>query len=108
VHGTIHWFDDDPGNNVNYGGHVNLASGTFADEFHVFSILWDENEIKWLLDDVQFHTVDTTPAELSEFQEDFFFIMNVAVGGNWPGSPDASTKFPQRMAVDYIRVFQDQ
>jgi beta-glucanase (GH16 family) len=50
--------------------------------------------------------VDTTPAGLSEFQENFFLIFNVAVGGNWPGSPNAATVFPQRMVVDYVRVFQ--
>ena len=51
--------------------------------------------------------MDTTPAELSEFQNKFYFIFNVAVGGNWPGNPDATTTFPQRMVVDYIRVFQN-
>jgi beta-glucanase (GH16 family) len=43
---------------------------------------------------------------MSEFHEEFFFLFNVAVGGNWPGSPDASTTFPQKMHVDYVRVFQ--
>jgi len=43
---------------------------------------------------------------LSEFKENFFLIMNVAVGGNWPGNPDATTIFPQTMYVDYVRVFQ--
>jgi hypothetical protein len=44
--------------------------------------------------------------ELNEFQKPFFFILNVAVGGTWPGIPDGSTVFPQEMKVDYIRVFQ--
>jgi beta-glucanase (GH16 family) len=108
VYGTAHWYDDDPGANVNYGGGTTLASGTFADEFHVFSIIWDEEKITWYLDDKQFQVIDITPDELSEFHEEFFFIMNVAVGGNWPGSPDGTTVFPQRMAVDYIRVFQEE
>jgi beta-glucanase (GH16 family) len=43
---------------------------------------------------------------MDEFRAKFFLILNVAVGGNWPGSPDASTQFPQKMHVDYIRVFQ--
>ncbi len=104
VHGTIHWKDN--GNNVNYGNSHVLSDGIFADEFHVFSIVWDESLIKWYMDDIQYGAADITPTELSEFQESFFFIFNVAVGGNWPGSPDASTVFPQRMIVDYIRVFQ--
>jgi len=82
------------------------GSKIFADEFHVFSIVWDDTKIVWYLDDVQYHIIDITPAELSEFRSDYFFIFNVAVGGNWPGSPSSFTIFPQRMTVDYIRVFQ--
>ena len=41
------------------------------------------------------------------FREEFFFIMNIAVGGDWPGSPNSSTVFPQRMVIDYVRVFQN-
>ena len=72
----------------------------------MFSIIWDSQAIKWYLDDVQFHVIDITGPTLSEFHEEFFFIFNVAVGGNWPGSPDATTIFPQYMIVDYVRVFQ--
>lgn len=104
VYGTVHW--ESNGQHADYGGNTTLNSGTFSDEFHVFSIVWDANSIRWLLDDVQFHVIDTTPSDLSEFQEKFFFIFNVAVGGNWPGNPDATTPFPQRMIVDYVRVFQ--
>lgn len=104
VHGTTHW--DNNGGYASYGGSYRLQSGIFADEFHVFSIVWDETKITWYVDDKQFHVIDITASELSEFQQDFFFIFNVAVGGNWPGSPDDSTVFPQRMIVDYVRVFQ--
>lgn len=105
VYGTVHW--DNAGSYASYGGNTSLTGGkTFADEFHVFSIVWTETLITWYLDDVQYHVIDITPAELNEFQQDYFFIFNVAVGGNWPGSPNASTVFPQRMIVDYIRVFQ--
>ena len=104
VHGTIHW--DNNGSHASWGGHNSLSSGIFAEEFHVFSIIWDNSSIKWLLDDSQYHEADITPAELSEFHENFFLIFNVAVGGNWPGSPDATTIFPQKMYVDYVRVFQ--
>lgn len=104
THGTVHW--DNNGSYASYGGHTSLSSGVFADESHVFSITWDSQAITWYLDDVQFHVIDITPSGLSEFHEPFFFIFNIAVGGNWPGSPDATTTFPQRMIVDYIRVFQ--
>jgi hypothetical protein len=55
---------------------------------------------------VQYNVLDITPAQLSELQQNFFLILNVAVGGNWPGSPDGTTVFPQSMYVDYVRVFQ--
>ncbi len=104
VHGTVHW--DHAGSYASYGNSQTLASGIFADKFHVFTLVWTASTIEWFVDDVRFNVIDITPAELSEFQEKFFFIFNVAVGGNWPGSPDASTSFPQRMIVDYVRVFQ--
>lgn len=106
VHGTLHW--DDAGTKVDYGESYTLASGIFADEFHVFTIIWDAHNIKWYVNDQHYLTIDTTPAELSEFHENFFLIFNVAVGGNWPGSPDTSTSFPQKMIVDYVRVFQPE
>ena len=104
VHGTVHWSNN--GQHAQFGGSTSLASGRLYDQFHVFSIEWDEQKIRWFLDGQQYHVVDITPSGLSEFHEEFFFIFNVAVGGNWPGYPDATTAFPQRMIVDYIRVFQ--
>ncbi|MFK7904032.1 MAG: glycoside hydrolase family 16 protein, partial [Chitinophagales bacterium] len=94
------------GSYANYGGSKRISSGILAEEFHVFSIIWDTQKIQWLLDDAVYHEADITPSGLSEFHESFFFIFNVAVGGTWPGSPDNTTVFPQRMAVDYVRVFQ--
>jgi len=106
VHGTAHW--DNAGSYASYGKGYTLPSGIFADEFHVFSIVWDATSIKWYMDDIMYNVIDITPQGLSEFQNDFFLIFNVAVGGNWPGSPDATTFFPQHMIVDYVRVFQSQ
>ena len=83
-----------------------MSSGKFSDEFHVFTIIWDNEKIRWFLDDNLYNTLDITPSALSEFHQPFFFIFNIAVGGNWPGSPDGTTVFPQYMYVDYIRVFQ--
>ena len=102
--GTVHW--DNNGQNADYGGSHSLTSGNYQDEFHVFTIKWTLNSIIWYIDNVQFHIIDTTPAELSEFQEDFHLLINLAVGGNWPGNPDATTTFSQYLIVDYIRVFQ--
>lgn len=106
VHGTLHW--DNSGTYACTCGDdgYSLSTGIFADEFHVFSIVWNASTITWYVDNIQFHQIDITPAEMSEFDAPFFFIFNIAVGGNWPGSPDATTIFPQYLIVDYIRVFQ--
>ena len=105
VHGTAHWANPN-GDRVQSGGAKALSTGDFSDEFHVFSIIWDDQNIKWYVDDVLYKTLNITPADLTEFHEEFFFIFNIAVGGEWPGNPDATTVFPQRMIVDYIRMFQ--
>ena len=104
VHGTAHW--EFNGARAQSGGSNRLPNGTFAHEFHVFSIIWDNQKIEWYRDDIKYKTLDITPADLSEFQNKFFLIFNVAVGGDWPGSPNASTQFLQYMFVDYVRVFQ--
>jgi len=108
VLGTAHF-----GANFNqhqYQTGTNLLEGDakFSEEFHVFSISWKEDLIQWLIDDQVFHefTPNDTGVQPYPFNQPFFFIFNLAVGGNFPGSPDASTVFPQRLIVDYIRVFQ--
>ncbi len=105
VYGTAHWSDN---GHREFSGNVDLNSGTFGDEFHVFSIVWDAQRIRWYMDDRLYHTLDITHPALVELTKSQFFIFNVAVGGRWPGNPDATTQFPQRMIVDYIRVFQEQ
>jgi beta-glucanase (GH16 family) len=104
--GTMHWNNN--GLNGSYspvstGGYRKLST-SLSEEFHVFSIQWDVNGIGWYVDDVRYSykTINST----QPFREEFFFVMNIAVGGNWPGSPNSSTVFPQRMVVDYVRVFQ--
>ena len=104
-YGTPHWADAN-GKHAQFGGSKKLASGKFADDYHIFSIEWTPLKIAWLLDGVQFHVMSTTPAALSEFQQKHFIILNLAVGGSWPGYPDATTVFPQKFEVDYVRVFK--
>lgn len=109
--GTAHW--DNGGSYANYGSETTglspvLPSGTLADEFHVYSIVWDASTISWYFDDAAtpFHVISITPSNLSEFREPFFFIFNVAVGGNFLPNPNGTASFPQKMMVDYIRVYQ--
>lgn len=82
-----------------------LEAGRFADAFHIFELDWDENRVAWLVDGVEFASTPIT-AEMSEFQKDFFILLNVAVGGKWAGRPDSTSVFPQYMSVDWVRVYQ--
>ncbi|WPR75937.1 glycoside hydrolase family 16 protein [Algoriphagus sp. NG3] len=107
IHGTLHW--DNNGNYAYHGGSKSLSAGAkFSDNFHVYSIIWDENKITWLLDNEVFHEMDISPTAMDEFRKPFFLLINLAVGGNWPGNPDNTTVFPQQLAVDYVRVFEKE
>jgi len=79
THGTLHW--DNNGEHASYGGSTFTSKNNFNEEFYVFSIIWNETSIKWLLDDSQFHETEITSEQMSEFRDSFFFIFNVAVGG---------------------------
>lgn len=107
VYGTAHWLESASAGHQHQGGHVELPDPYyFSDAYHTFAIEWDSGEIRWFLDGQQYFSFDITPASRSEFHAPFFLILNVAVGGDWPGAPSASTVFPQRMEVDYVRVYQ--
>ncbi len=104
TYGTGHWSEyGDHGMN---GGNTKLAKGNFADDYHIFGVEWDEKRIQWLLDGVKFHELDITPKSMSEFHQPFWLLLNLAVGGDWPGSPDDSTVFPQQYRIDWVRVHQ--
>ena len=109
THATVHYAG--PGGEfLNTGNETNI-NGKFSEEYHVFSMIWSENDVRFLVDDRQYHRISPSiigSQNAYPFNAPFFFIFNVAVGGNWPGSPDATTFFPQNMIVDYVRVFQDQ
>jgi len=106
VYGTMHWGNVGQGSS-NVGGNYSLSGEDFSQKFHVFSIVWDSTKIEWYVDNQKFFTGNKTDVNGNyPFDKPFFFILNVAVGGNWPGNPDGTTTFPQRMIVDYVRVFQ--
>lgn len=107
VHGTAHWGPQGQSFSINDGEHIDLNGEKFSDKYHVFSIIWEPGKITWYMDDQQFFQIENSDIdETYRFDDEFFFIFNIAVGGNWPGNPNASTQFPQQMIVDYIRVFQ--
>lgn len=104
TYGTVHW--DNNGSYANYGGKKENILVPLNAAYHVFSITWDQDFIRWYIDNEEYHVIDITPTALSEFREDFHLLINVAVGGLFSGNPDSSTSFPQYMVVDYVRVFQ--
>jgi beta-glucanase (GH16 family) len=106
VLGTVH-YGPGPGSIYSSKNYI-LPAGTFNDQFHVFSLEWKQDEIKWFVDDNLYATFTKADAGANNypFNEKFFFLINMAVGGNLPGPPDASTVFPQFLIVDYIRIYQ--
>jgi beta-glucanase (GH16 family) len=90
-------------------GNTSLPDGAaLADDFHVYALEWEAGTVRFYLDQVLFET--RTPADNPDaapwvYDHPFFLILNVAVGGYWPGDPNATTHFPQTMLVDYVRVY---
>lgn len=107
IYGTAHW-GSSSANHASAGGNYTLPSGDYSNGFHVFSIEWSADKIEWSVDSTKFYELSMQNITGSNFpfDKDFFLIFNVAVGGDWPGNPDASSVFPQKMYVDYVRVYQ--
>jgi beta-glucanase (GH16 family) len=114
VHGTLHM-----GNPHYYkGGDFTLKNGTFADDFHTFTLDWTPTEMRWYIDGQLYYKSSewyTREEEASEkqpynapFNKPFYLMLNLAVGGNWPGYPNEETVFPQTFEVDYIRIYQPE
>lgn len=107
IHGSLHGPGYSGGSPLT--GAYSLAKGEFADGFHIFAVEWTPEAISFFVDGKLYET--QTPDSLGGgkhwvFDHPFYLLLNLAVGGNWPGSPDATTKFPQTMLVDYVRVYQ--
>jgi beta-glucanase (GH16 family) len=107
VHGTIHGpgYSGDKG----IGSPFTFKDGRFTDDFHVYAIEWEPEAIRFYVDGNLYAT--RTPHDLPEnatwvYNHRFFVILNLAVGGGWPGNPDKTTQFPQTMLVDYVRVYK--
>jgi beta-glucanase (GH16 family) len=100
-YGTMHW---DNNGHVSYGGNVYCD----VQQYHVYSIEWDEKVITWLLDGNKFWegNIENNINSTDEFHHPFYIILNLAIGGSWPGNPDATTLFPDTVSVDYVRVYQ--
>jgi beta-glucanase (GH16 family) len=103
IYGTVHG----PGD---FSGTYKLQHGAFSDNFHVFALQWDPNHLYFFIDGINYYTVDrTTLTNQADWVYDhpFSIILNVPVGGVWPGSPDSTTVFPQKMYVSYLRLYKN-
>lgn len=105
VYATVHAPGYSGGDGV--GSSITVAPETLRNDFRVYAIEWEENEIRWYFDDQEYFrlTPDDVPDEWI-FDHPFFVILNLAVGGRWPGYPDDTTVFPQFLYVDFVRVYQ--
>ncbi|MEK3686342.1 RICIN domain-containing protein [Paenibacillus sp. FSL R10-2736] len=103
VNGTVHW---DAGGHAEYG---QVSGSLDFSQYHVYSVEWDSKYIKWFVDGNQFNQfyIENGTGNTEEFQKPFFLLLNLAVGGNWPGAPNSATSFPAQMLVDYVRVYQE-
>lgn len=101
VYGTIH-FGSSVQTHQSTGSSYTLPSPQrFDTSFHIFSMEWDSAGMRWSVDGARYFTA----AHGGPFDQRFHLLLNVAVGGNWPGNPDGTTSFPQTMQVDYVRVY---
>jgi beta-glucanase (GH16 family) len=108
LHGSLHG----PSTTANTSDLTSIftlpAGQNFADDFHIFAVEWSPDVVRFYIDTnlyATFRTSDWPAGGKWVFDHPYFIILNLAVGGDWPGSPDASTKFPQSMLVDYVRVY---
>jgi beta-glucanase (GH16 family) len=85
-----------------------LENDRFDNDFHIFAVEWQAGVIRWYLDDIQYFTI--YPSQVDGewvFNHAFYIILNIAVGGNYVGPPNATTVFPQTMLIDYVRVYRE-
>ena len=106
VEANAHYADASGSHKMMGAASFKLEQGKFADAFHTFELEWDETKISWFVDGQQFASMPISTDELSEFREEFFILLNIAVGGKHAGRPDSTTTFPQLMYIDWIRVYK--
>jgi len=106
VHGTL-WYGGQYPNQVSSSGHHSVSNPAF--NFHEYCIEWDKNSFKWFVDNEFYQSKVDWWSEKGEgkapFDTPFHILLNLAIGGDWPKSPDDSTIFPQEFVIDYVRVF---
>lgn len=109
VWGTLHYGSQWPGNK-HTGDTYKLEKGNFTDDFHIFTLEWEEGAIRWYVDGKLTQTQTKWESNGGKFpapfDQEFHILLNLAIGGGFLGNPDGTTKFPREMQVDYVRVYQ--
>lgn len=106
-HGVLHW-EMENGDHWSHGDDIELAEPAILhDDFHVYGVIWDTEYVFFYMDDVIYHAESISESDKSEFHQPFFLLLNLAIGGEWPGYPDKYTTFPQQYVIDYVRVYDD-
>lgn len=100
---TLHYVATDNVKGELQGEHP-MTSGSYSDNYHVYSVEWTPSQIQFLLDGTPIYQ-EAVAGDMKEFLRPFYVIMNLAVGGYWPGDPDASTQFPATFYIDYVRYY---
>jgi beta-glucanase (GH16 family) len=106
IHGTVHG----PGNYV-YSGTYDVPHGRVADDFHVYGLQWDPGHLYFFIDGINYYTLErSTLTDQNQwvFDHPFHIVLNVPVGGTWPGRPNSTTVFPQRMYISYLRLYANE
>lgn len=113
IYGTTHFGGEWP-NNRSAG--TSIVTGTdYSEDFHEYAIEWEQDQIRWYLDGELFYvqsagtwfSENANGSQFAPFDTPFHLLLNVAVGGNFPGNPNGSAQYPQTMEVDYVRVFSE-
>lgn len=114
VYGTLHGPDHSDGTRIiSYFGGAGISKKTTSDtlstQFHDYAVEWSPEKIVWFFDGKPYHTVEAQDVGNKPwpFEQPFFVILNLAVGGGFPGNPDETTLFPQRFVIDYVKVWKD-
>jgi beta-glucanase (GH16 family) len=111
VHGSLHGPSTTRRTSDATAGFSLPAGQNFADDFHIYAVEWEPGVARFYVDTNLYATFTQSqwPAGGTwAFDHPFFLLLNVAVGGDWPGSPGNTTQFPQQMLVDYVRVYTKQ
>jgi beta-glucanase (GH16 family) len=106
VEANIHYADQSGSHDQMGAVPYHLEKGRFADDFHVFELEWNAQKVTWSVDGKQYASFSIEADDLSEFHNEFFLLLNIAVGGTYADYPNDTSTFPQFMYIDWVRVYK--